>query len=90
MHWNSQPIRCSRAVVMRGYRKGSYEAQSPYQALMLVLTHRGRHQVQGLLSQDRLKKSDIAKLRKACAKHGIRVGVTRRHGRLVTLGENFR
>ena len=73
------------ATVVRGYRRGSYEAQSPYQALMLVLTRHGRHQVQGFLSSDKLRMSDIAKMKAACRRKGIRVVTTRRRGRMVEI-----
>lgn len=83
MKWHAQRIRCSNATVLRGYRRGCYEAASPYQALMLVLTRGGAHEVQGFLASERLSKSDIAKLRVACRRHGIRLISTRRRGKVV-------
>ena len=81
MRWHAQALRCSRALIFRGYRKGSYAAQSPYNALMTVLTRRGRYEVQGLLSDGPLTKRDLVALSRACAKNGVKVISTRRHGR---------
>ena len=85
MHWHAQRIRSTRAVVLRGYRSGSYAAQSPYNALMLVLTHKGKHQIQGMLSDSPLKKRDLVNLSRLCARQGLRVASTRRHGKQVTM-----
>ena len=85
MKWHAQRVKCSRATVLRGYRRGSYEASSPYQALMLVLTRGGAHEVQGFLASERLSKSDIAKMKATCRRHGIRLVKTRRRGRAVEI-----
>lgn len=85
MHWHAQPLRCSKALVLRGYRKGSYGAQSPYSALVLVLSHRGKHQIQGMLSDSPLKRRDLLKLSKVGRRKGVSLVVTRRHGKEVTI-----
>ena len=82
MKWHAQKIRCSRAVVLRGYRKGSYAEQSPYQALLLILSRAGLHEIQGFLSTGRMTRLDRKRIEIACRRLGIRQITTRRHGRL--------
>lgn len=81
MKWHAQEIRCKRVTVLRGYRKGNYRLQSPYQSLMLVLTRGSRREVQGFLTQGRLTKRDLAGLAALCRRKGISLLTTRRHGR---------
>lgn len=86
IRWHSQRVRCSQALVVRGYRQGSYKQQSPYSVLMLVLAHRGKYQIQGMLADSPLKKRDLLRLSKLGARKGVQFITTRRHGNQVVLG----
>lgn len=80
MKWHAQTVRCSKAVVLRGYRQGNYADQSPYQALLLVLARGRTREVQGFLAKERLSKRDLAQLAVTCRRLGIKSLTTRRHG----------
>ena len=85
MKWHAQRVRCSVATILRGYRKGSYAKQSPYQALMLIVSRAGRSEVQGFLSDRPLTPKDFRTLRIAGQRLGICAIRTRRKGRLVEI-----
>jgi hypothetical protein len=85
LHWHAQKIRCTTALVVRGYREGSYKQQSPYSVLMLVLGHRGKYQIQGMLADSPLKKRDLIRLSKLGARKGVHLITTRRHGNQVVI-----
>ena len=85
MKWHAQRVRCSVATIVRGYRQGGYGRQSPYQAIMLVLTQRGRHEIQGFLSDGPLRPKDFKALRILGKRMGVQVVATRRRGREVSI-----
>lgn len=81
MRWHAQRLRCSQAIVVRGYKRGSYRAQSQYQALMLVLRLRGEAEIQGFLASEKLSRKDFARLRQVGRRLGISLVSSRRRGR---------
>ena len=85
MHWHAQPLSCHKAIVIRGYKKGNYHNQSPYQALMLVLKRRKEYEIQGFLSNNSLTRSDLIKLKRLGIKYRIPFITTRRHGTTVEI-----
>jgi len=85
MRWHPQKIKCTSALVLRGYRKGNYACQSPYSALMLVVGRKGKYEIQGMLADAPLKRKDLIRLSRVCERKGIRLIQTRRHGKQVTM-----
>ena len=86
MKWHAERLKSTGTTIFRGYKQGSYEAASPYSAIMVVVTRRNKHTINGFVSDGKIKKKDIIRLRRLCLRMGLRIGTTRRHGSLKTFG----